>query len=126
ANAAFAVQHIVALDELLLFTDAAVWRVFARDNGALSPFNVTARQTAAIGASVQASPIIADTRVLFVEAKSSHVIELSYSVSTDRVGYSIENASLLATHLFDDYQVDRKSTRLNSSHVKISYAVFCL
>src|SRR5690606_41499599 len=24
------------------------------------------------------------------------------------------------------YMVDRKSTRLNSSHVKISYAVFCL
>src|SRR5690606_32255731 len=28
---------------------------------------------------------------------------------------------------FEDYQdIDRKSTRLNSSHVKISYAVFCL
>src|SRR5690606_39535268 len=26
----------------------------------------------------------------------------------------------------DDDQGDRKSTRLNSSHVKISYAVFCL
>src|SRR5690606_41153014 len=26
----------------------------------------------------------------------------------------------------DTYLVDRKSTRLNSSHVKISYAVFCL
>src|SRR5690606_40751898 len=25
-----------------------------------------------------------------------------------------------------EQQVDRKSTRLNSSHVKISYAVFCL
>src|SRR5436305_11909137 len=25
-----------------------------------------------------------------------------------------------------DTQVDRKSTRLNSSHVRISYAVFCL
>src|SRR5690606_39773883 len=25
-----------------------------------------------------------------------------------------------------DYSEDRKSTRLNSSHVKISYAVFCL
>src|SRR5690606_40654579 len=24
------------------------------------------------------------------------------------------------------YNIDRKSTRLNSSHVKISYAVFCL
>src|SRR5690606_41632508 len=26
----------------------------------------------------------------------------------------------------EDLPVDRKSTRLNSSHVKISYAVFCL
>src|SRR5690606_41318050 len=25
-----------------------------------------------------------------------------------------------------EYGIDRKSTRLNSSHVKISYAVFCL
>src|SRR2546426_4035813 len=31
-------------------------------------------------------------------------------------------------HLFQPllYQVDRKSTRLNSSHLVISYAVFCL
>src|SRR5215475_3010556 len=28
--------------------------------------------------------------------------------------------------VFDVLNVDRKSTRLNSSHVKISYAVFCL
>src|SRR5690606_41095197 len=27
---------------------------------------------------------------------------------------------------FAESEVDRKSTRLNSSHVKISYAVFCL
>src|SRR5690606_40483783 len=26
----------------------------------------------------------------------------------------------------DEHGIDRKSTRLNSSHVKISYAVFCL
>src|SRR5207249_12296809 len=26
----------------------------------------------------------------------------------------------------EEYDVDRKSTRLNSSHVSISYAVFCL
>src|SRR5207302_7800318 len=30
-----------------------------------------------------------------------------------------------AIYVFD-YGADRKSTRLNSSHVKISYAVFCL
>src|SRR5690606_40241637 len=36
--------------------------------------------------------------------------------------------SLVATPLaaFGLAQLDRKSTRLNSSHVKISYAVFCL
>src|SRR5690625_5385550 len=28
--------------------------------------------------------------------------------------------------LLDDLDLDRKSTRLNSSHVAISYAVFCL
>src|SRR5207302_5205583 len=28
--------------------------------------------------------------------------------------------------LAPEHQTDRKSTRLNSSHVKISYAVFCL
>src|SRR5205807_9428347 len=27
---------------------------------------------------------------------------------------------------FDDFERDRKSTRLNSSHLVISYAVFCL
>src|SRR5690606_41968693 len=31
-----------------------------------------------------------------------------------------------ALHIGTLYLVDRKSTRLNSSHVKISYAVFCL
>src|SRR5690606_42153271 len=30
------------------------------------------------------------------------------------------------THSFSLSLLDRKSTRLNSSHVKISYAVFCL
>src|SRR5690606_40636919 len=39
--------------------------------------------------------------------------------------YSRETASSFCTRL--GYCVkDRKSTRLNSSHVKISYAVFCL
>src|SRR5690606_40255986 len=33
---------------------------------------------------------------------------------------------LLAAQSQDQILTDRKSTRLNSSHVKISYAVFCL
>src|SRR5690606_40132933 len=33
---------------------------------------------------------------------------------------------LVAVDVVDAQAADRKSTRLNSSHVKISYAVFCL
>src|SRR3712207_8042510 len=33
---------------------------------------------------------------------------------------------VLAVGLYDEGQGDRKSTRLNSSHANISYAVFCL
>src|SRR2546430_5958913 len=45
-----------------------------------------------------------------------------------RVGYTMAYdvanfAAILAPYL---YQGDRKSTRLNSSHSQISYAVFCL
>src|SRR5699024_11249425 len=34
--------------------------------------------------------------------------------------------SILATAMEKEERIDRKSTRLNSSHVSISYAVFCL
>src|SRR5690349_23660748 len=46
---------------------------------------------------------------------------------TNIVGFSAGNSHLLAVR--NDGTVvgaDRKSTRLNSSHVEISYAVFCL
>src|SRR5256885_10411688 len=35
-------------------------------------------------------------------------------------------AAEAASHLFEEFDQDRKSTRLNSSHLVISYAVFCL
>src|SRR5690606_41480460 len=37
-----------------------------------------------------------------------------------------QNAHLFALHVGRSANGDRKSTRLNSSHVKTSYAVFCL
>src|SRR3712207_7640856 len=49
-------------------------------------------------------------------------------------GWALASAAALATHYFAVFLVapaavwilDRKSTRLNSSHANISYAVFCL
>src|SRR5436305_7267423 len=37
-----------------------------------------------------------------------------------------ELGALVAAVVDERHPVDRKSTRLNSSHVRISYAVFCL
>src|SRR3712207_7332733 len=40
------------------------------------------------------------------------------------LGYAL--GSVYAKQTFADFPPDRKSTRLNSSHANISYAVFCL
>src|SRR5690606_40110405 len=42
------------------------------------------------------------------------------------IGAVVENMRNIALSTTVTLLVDRKSTRLNSSHVKISYAVFCL
>src|SRR5690606_37738633 len=39
---------------------------------------------------------------------------------------NVKNGSVMTYQLVSETEADRKSTRLNSSHVKKSYAVFCL
>src|SRR5690554_7019578 len=48
--------------------------------------------------------------------KTVNMMELIRNIATEHSGYSV----------FAGVGEDRKSTRLNSSHVRISYAVFCL
>src|SRR5690554_3938288 len=67
--------------------------------------------------------------------KFSHYLQQLQEDRTDLVSFDIDklNADIADGMYFDSsipqgYGVgrDRKSTRLNSSHVRISYAVFCL
>src|SRR5699024_12555094 len=57
-----------------------------------------------------------------------HFLAFRYSDKRPMVGYRQKNVFyvLWFDHDFTLYNQDRKSTRLNSSHVSISYAVFCL
>src|SRR5256885_13188182 len=50
------------------------------------------------------------------------------SDTDDRIETSFKNSFVYKTYLKDEHIKirDRKSTRLNSSHLVISYAVFCL
>src|SRR5690606_39419622 len=52
-------------------------------------------------------------------------LELRATLAQD-VGDQVRRAAVGVVELEQVFAVDRKSTRLNSSHVKISYAVFCL
>src|SRR3712207_9580592 len=59
---------------------------------------------------------------------SQSSVWISTKASTSRASSSFRSAStkLSATSLDISQLLDRKSTRLNSSHANISYAVFCL
>src|SRR5258707_4198175 len=48
------------------------------------------------------------------------------SAQADFVSARHSGATSVASHMRRQHEVDRKSTRLNSSHANISYAVFCL
>src|SRR5690606_41148419 len=52
--------------------------------------------------------------------------EQGYYFAGDGAKYDADGDIWLLGRVDDVMNVDRKSTRLNSSHVKISYAVFCL
>src|SRR5690606_41388792 len=54
-----------------------------------------------------------------------HPVPAATAVPTDPVTVGFQLTQLRAGVLGPATGTDRKSTRLNSSHVKISYAVFC-
>src|SRR2546430_9273637 len=54
------------------------------------------------------------------------VLELWFDDAKEKVQMLLCHGIPLFFHRFDKEASDRKSTRLNSSHSQISYAVFCL
>src|SRR5258707_10012744 len=58
---------------------------------------------------------------------SGQVIGINTAIFTQTSGYQGVGFAIPSNTVHDIYnQLDRKSTRLNSSHANISYAVFCL
>src|SRR5699024_2791533 len=80
---------------------------------------------------------IEHSRLRYSDELWSYGMGLSYEDNTKdyshkKMNFAIFNAGNVGVHPFEQYlkiefeNIDRKSTRLNSSHVSISYAVFCL
>src|SRR5690606_41175557 len=79
--------------------------------------------------------VVLDVGILVVEHReklpelAQVVDDFEPEVDVDKIkfrGIKPHQLICLAVEQFDPVLRDRKSTRLNSSHVKISYAVFCL
>src|SRR5690606_42112409 len=65
--------------------------------------------------------------VVMCDATQAGFYAADHDIDT-RIGFALALCvnSHRAIRSFMRFAIDRKSTRLNSSHVKISYAVFCL
>src|SRR5699024_12289865 len=65
-------------------------------------------------------------RSCFVCSYNSFVILVGTNVSPSPAIYNTGRSVFSTCSRAEETDLDRKSTRLNSSHVSISYAVFCL
>src|SRR5690606_41958275 len=88
-----------------------------------SPFSITAPST------TETSPLSLHDALPILKLTGARA-DLPQNVIEDRERVHPHQRRLARLDLaLDEHQmhgIDRKSTRLNSSHVKISYAVFCL
>src|SRR5690606_41932927 len=96
---------------LFLFTKTPTTEIYSLSlHDALPIYDVLRRQDRA-GAEIPPERVLTE-------------LLLQVSLPQD-VAVPIETGEIAALEIDED-MLDRKSTRLNSSHVKISYAVFCL
>src|SRR5690606_41728964 len=79
------------------------------------------------GVVTQAAPLTIGGNLDVVTTVNAGDVTLDNSgASATIIGNTLVGGNYVLTATGDPVSQDRKSTRLNSSHVKISYAVFCL
>lgn len=95
-----AIRHLVPLNDLVVLTASAAWRITSVNSDAVTPATISVRPTAYIGASL-VQPIVTGNSVLYGEARGGRLAELRYSWELS--SYEVVDASLMAPHLFDGY-----------------------
>ena len=96
------VRHIVPLDDLLILTNSAEYRVTPINDDALTPASIAVRPQSYVGAS-NVQPWIVNTTVVFCANRGGHVREMGYNFQ--RQGYLTGDLSLRSAHLFDNLTV---------------------
>lgn len=97
------ILHLVPLQDLIMFTSSAEWRISASDGGAITPVNISVKPQSYYGCT-EVQPVIASNQCLYATARGGHIREMGYS--RDVYGYLSSDISVRATHLFDGYKID--------------------
>src|SRR5690606_41411046 len=87
----------------------------------LFPYTTLFRSFEEVDGVVTACEVAGETKHLFPPGQAS-----DFRRGDDFAGHGVGTAVQQTVQIGGFLAGDRKSTRLNSSHVKISYAVFCL
>ena len=102
AREANTIRHIVPLQQMILLTNSAEWRVTSVNNDALTPYSISVRPQSYIGSN-NVQPSVINNALVYCAARGGHVRELGYSWQSN--GYITGDLSLRAAHLFDNYQL---------------------
>ena len=102
AREANTIRHIVPLQQLMLLTSAAEWRVSPVNSDAITPTTISVRPQSYIGAN-NVQPSIINNSMVYCAARGGHIRELGYSWQSN--GYITGDLSLRAAHLFDNYEI---------------------
>ncbi len=98
-SSADGIHSLLATTDLLAFTTSGEWKISgAGDSGAITPSALTAHQQTNIG-SKDIQPILADGRVILVQAQGRKIFALGYDLNVD--GYVGSELSILSNHFFD-------------------------
>lgn len=99
------IRHIVALQDLMLLTSSAVWRVTSINTDAITPTSISRKIVSGAGASNVQPVIVDNNNMIYVAARGGHMRELGYVSSAQASGYASGDLSLRAPHLFDGLDV---------------------
>jgi hypothetical protein len=96
------IRHLVPMQDLLVFTASAEWRIRSSDGGPLTPTNFSVKPQSYVGAN-NVTPLAFNTTVVFFANRGGHVREMGYS--NEAGGWITGDLSLRTPHRFDGYSI---------------------
>lgn len=96
------IRHIVPLNQLILLSSSAEWRVSSVNSDALTPSSISVRPQSYVGAS-NVQPSVINNSLVYCASRGGHVRELGYNWQAN--GFITGDLSLRSTHLFDNYEI---------------------